>query len=496
MKTLKRTVLTTAMLAAAGATGIASAVHVNPTGLGQALIYPYYTVRNAGGTYNTYLSVVNTMASTKAVKVRFLEGKNGKAVLDFNLYLSPFDVWTGAVVPVNASDATQGAKLVTADNSCTTPAYKGNETQFVFSNAAYAGLDAETASLDRTNEGHFEIIEMGDVTGTITTGIKHTYLGVPANCGVLTDAAISAATKAGSGGLSGTASLINVASGTDYGYNPVALGDFNLTASTWTPTGNALPNLGSAQPKVSRLLDENGEVVISSWDAPTDKPADPVSAVLMFYNVINEFVLDTVTLSGTDWVVTFPTKSFYVGNDVVVAGVRQNTAATRPFQRNFGVGGACDEVEFSPFDRESQVRAAVSYLSSMPGYTPPSLCWQANVVTFNNAAGVNSNLLGSTNTRVVDYLYQNGWTNLSFPLVAAYFNAHQMQTAAGATTRLNKTSGGSAPTYTIGAAQYFGLPIVGFMLQNFINGNVGSPPVMSSYGGNFDHKTTRLVNVF
>jgi hypothetical protein len=41
-------------------------------------------------------------------------------------------------------------------------------------------------------------------------------------------------------------------------------------------------------------------------------PVDPVSAVLMHNNVYNEFVLDVSTKSGTDWVVTFPTKREYV----------------------------------------------------------------------------------------------------------------------------------------------------------------------------------------
>src|SRR4030067_1419351 len=117
MNVFKRKSVYAAVLAGLGAVGVAgtaSAVHINPDGLGQVLIYPYYTVR-AGN--DTYLSVVNTTASTKAVKVRFLEGKNSREVLDFNLYLSPYDVWTGAIVVT-----TNGAKLVTADKSCTTPA--------------------------------------------------------------------------------------------------------------------------------------------------------------------------------------------------------------------------------------------------------------------------------------------------------------------------------------------------------------------------------------
>ena len=78
-----------AALAGLGVLGVvdsAQAVHINQDGLGQALVYPYYTVRAtaSGNAYVTALSVVNTTASAKAVKVRFLEGKNSREVLDFS----------------------------------------------------------------------------------------------------------------------------------------------------------------------------------------------------------------------------------------------------------------------------------------------------------------------------------------------------------------------------------------------------------------------------
>jgi len=91
-----------AALAGAGALGVTSAadaVNLNPNGLGQVLIYPYYTVNsNSSGAYNSLLSVVNTTDSAKAVKVRFLESFHSLEVLDFNLFLSKFDVWTEAVL--------------------------------------------------------------------------------------------------------------------------------------------------------------------------------------------------------------------------------------------------------------------------------------------------------------------------------------------------------------------------------------------------------------
>ena len=130
---------------ALGMAGTADAVHVNPDGLGQVLIYPYYTVRNGanGFAYNTLLSVVNSTASAKAVKVRFLEGKNSREVLDFNLFLSKFDVWTATVV----ATAT-GAAVTSTDTSCILPAYLAAGGQ-PFVNFAYA-----TDGADRDRKAH------------------------------------------------------------------------------------------------------------------------------------------------------------------------------------------------------------------------------------------------------------------------------------------------------------------------------------------------------
>src|SRR5438093_5701832 len=123
MNTFKRKSLYAALagVGALGVTGAAQAVNVNPDGLGQALIYPYYTTQGTGtlgsvAPYNSLLSVVNSTNSGKVVKVRFLEGKFSHEVLDFNLWLSAHDVWTTAIIPSGT-----GAGIFTSDLSCTTP---------------------------------------------------------------------------------------------------------------------------------------------------------------------------------------------------------------------------------------------------------------------------------------------------------------------------------------------------------------------------------------
>src|ERR1044072_1682594 len=169
MNTFKRKSLYAALagVSALGVTGAAQAVNLNPDGLGQVLIYPYYTTRaDAGGNaYTSLLSVVNTTSSAKAVKVRFLEGKNSREVLDFNLFLSKHDVWTAAILP----SSTGGALVGTLAKSRTPPPIPAGAQAFV--NFAYTGSNSDKGgtSLDRSKEGYVEIIEMATFTTGSTT---------------------------------------------------------------------------------------------------------------------------------------------------------------------------------------------------------------------------------------------------------------------------------------------------------------------------------------
>ena len=54
------------------------------------------------------------------MKVRFLEGYNSREVLDFNLFLSPFDVW---IATCSRSAVDRAARLSPEDNSCTAPQF-------------------------------------------------------------------------------------------------------------------------------------------------------------------------------------------------------------------------------------------------------------------------------------------------------------------------------------------------------------------------------------
>jgi hypothetical protein len=516
----KSKLLGAAVTAALAATS-AQAVTVSNDGLGQVLLYPYYTVESG---FQTLLSVVNTTARAKAVKVRFLESLNSREVLDFNLYLSPQDVWTGMVT----EDATTGgAKLVVAANetSCTVPAIStgiggaGEQTflTYGFDGTGTAAGDAlATAGAARTRSGYVEIIEMGDIeAGYQLTGGQDFVASVTHSGGVLTAAkcnavaaewnllaaafpdlghqvappgvpsAGTAGLDAVSGGLTGTGTLINIAKGTDYSYDPVPLAGFNDGAVlSHTEPGNLSPSLAQSinRSDVVRVAQDTGIATIttSTWNvAPaTFNGVDAVSAALMRTNVINEYVVNTAIHAGTDWVVTFPTKRWYVD------GVAN---AVRPFSKLFTASGACETITLGFFDQEEQRPTGTIGFSPAPAGQGQSLCWEANVITFNN-----SKVLASTQTanNVNVGSYPAGWMSLGFPVGLAA-SSHQTDTTALVPNKTAVSHQMTAPG--VGGAIYDGLPVVGFGVQQYVN-DVMAGGVLSNYGGSFVHKYLRNIH--
>ncbi len=517
-----------AVLAALGAFGVAApahAVHINPDGLGQVLIYPYYTVRNDNV---TALSIINTTTLTKAVKVRFLEGKNSREVMDFNLFLAPTDVWTGVVLPT-----ANGARIETGDNSCVTPNdFFGNVTGVIradasglpfnsFKNYMYTGVSTDNPTmntLDRTREGYIEVIEMGIVVDATLTGfIKHNAAGVPANCAAL-DGYDSGMRSPGplikfpgnylaspSGGLAGRASIFNAASGINYTYDATALDGW------WAPITPAPGNVpysdaGFATPSISlqagidtvsyvMIPGNPGGVVRAVWASPREA----VSAVFMRDSIINEFVTDAGTLSRTDWVITMPTKRDHIG-----VGFGTNN---RPFTNGFAdttATGACDAYVLGIYNREEGTLGPTPPVIigvRPPGVVTPGqvLCWEANVVEFGGRGllGSTNNFrlqgaadgfaaIGATTTGAANTTFSrrgvqgpNGWAFMAFGATGQAIQTQQ------SITPLSATLNGVVINGT-----HYGLPVIGAMFHNYTNTGVAS-----SYGGVIPHKYTRNVHL-
>jgi hypothetical protein len=166
--------------------------------------------------------------------------------------------------------------------------------------------------------------------------------------------------------------------------------------------------------------------------------------------------------------------------------VRNGTGQpSRLFQRNFNkTDGACDDVDLNIYDREEQTTSTPIDFSPPPPTLSNALCWEANVITFNN-----SNVLGSLNVANVPTDFENGWLDIGFFPDTITGAVHTLPNDA---TQVTDIFGATA----FGPATYVGLPVVGFAVQSFTNGaiNVNGVNTLSNYGGNFVQKGTRFVD--
>jgi hypothetical protein len=164
-----------AALAAGLALQPAMAQTVSNTGTGSAAVVPYYTVNDG---WRTLLTITNTTGNSLDVKVRFHESRNSRDVLDFNIGLSPRDVWTGFL----AEESVNGLPtmvLRTQDNSCVSPLAlhptlgSGNLPASIIGysdfgtqpDQTFRDHDATNGNRQRSFEGYVVILVMGETIG-------------------------------------------------------------------------------------------------------------------------------------------------------------------------------------------------------------------------------------------------------------------------------------------------------------------------------------------
>lgn len=533
---MKRKTLTTAVMAGltgmAGMISVANAVNVNPDGLGQVLLYPYYTAR---GGNDTLISVVNTTSAGKAVKIRFIEALNSREVLDFNIYMSPFDVWTAAITDLEEDGLGDGPGIVTADTSCTAPNLEGIEEflDFQFASeevpsAGFAGtIDGGPTDIERAASGYIEIIEMGTLAaeGEVAEAVTHVD-GTPPGCPTIVDLwrtpapgspapapgelgywnvvdptfGFDTATGA-SGGLFGAGSIINVAEGTMFSYNATAIDAFWTAGQTnHTNPGSLLPSLLSGDNTTSNVF-VNGTVESIDWPGPGTPFA--VNATLTLAELMNEYTLNTVVGARTEWVLTFPTKRFHV--DTAPGGsplLAEGDDPIPPFTDAWTVAdpGACDQQTFQFWDREELEPTTdpgdpgdvivsppppPGEVQEDPGF---QLCREANVIRFANDGTLPDQTeilkepLRLDDEGEADVL---SYTNLNLPaeFVSGWvkFNFTGFESVAG--TPVNGTND-----------TVVGLPVIGFGVNTFTNGTLEGG-VLSNYGATFQHRGTRQSTV-
>jgi len=383
-------------------TAPAHAMNVSQDGVGQVLLFPYYTVKNG---LDTLFTVTNTTNKTVTFKVRFREALNSREVRDFNVVLSPFDHW-GAVV---TSTTAGGALLRTWDKTCTSPqlpasATHAGATEIGFTNSEFLGALTDGASQDmgRVQEGYFEVIQMGvstrDTTvstNTLEYNAKHVS-GVPRNCAAVDNMFLPAGVA--------TLTYINVTNGTAIDAEPTAIENFRtaLPAINAEPGGQS-PSLANGDISGNANALVNGVFVGPAYVGSVNG----VSEILRAQSVINEYA--TGTGATTSWVMTFPTKHHYTDSYTSGTGpTAKDQAPSGGFSEWFYTtaknGMSCDNIGLNIYNREEGTVQNLGNTNFSPAPTTEfvELCYEANVVNFNGSSvfGTGTNRLGVSTSAV------------------------------------------------------------------------------------------------
>jgi hypothetical protein len=426
----------------AGYAGVTNAQSAIAAGnLGDLAVVPYYTVQSE---WVTGVHITNTSDLTQVVKLRLRRGDDSMDALDFNIVLSPYDMWTGLVKGDDESNVT----LNTGDNSCTAPLTGGKFPMPV----AAPGFPAFNAG---GMEGYIEIIGMGsaDAVQPISVAALHDATGVPADCVAVESNFFRNATAAGNGNpaikgiLSGTESsqqtspvlvegnvygdtgnVLSVsyfirdnASGVEFGSNAVHVTDFNTEAmmsnqarlvdGVFDPYGFYFPDLDGGP--------GDGLAIRGLFDANV-RPALGVLDVLNDWSVGN-----ADNQVQTDWVITLPGQYLMVDFANYVDSLFPVTPADVCTAAN-----ACDfrdipvVASFSFWDREEQTTTTPEeglVISPATGAAPAStilpnevnvIKWDASGLEDAEVEGVLNSQYGQT-FDVSAFGAENGWASLA-----------------------------------------------------------------------------------
>lgn len=345
MKAMRKSVVHLAvaasMLAVVGAASSVAAQEVSRTGTGQALIFPYYTVNDG---WITTFNFINTTPNTLALKFRLHERKNSRDVLDFNIVLSPYDMWSGWL----QADGDKGPQLFTEDKSCTSPS-RDSVNGALASRVAYTGQFDDTGGSEypRMRDGYLEVLVMGESTDIVTpptdfdpaTSVQQ-YVpyfaehvnGEPRDCSIVNNAFIRTTAQyvPGTNPLDYNTLIAGFPNPLSGSGDPLARIDFVAPTTnplkgnvTWLHTATGA-GAGSEAIAVSDWSDDN---YVTAQQFPwflEPTFATPggglwtVTGVVDFENAVsaistfNEWADNPATGAVTDWVVTFPTKAFHV----------------------------------------------------------------------------------------------------------------------------------------------------------------------------------------
>ncbi len=227
------------------------------------------------------------------------------------------------------------------------------------------------------------------------------------------------------------------------------------------------------------MFDGNGEPMRLDYA----RGIDAVSAVFMTNSILNEFLLAPGIGANTDWIVTFPTKQFYVDSLLYAA-------PQRPFSSPFRNGQAPDDAmayKVYGSDGNNWWKALMPHGCGSPADAScprpiTSFPWQVNTLAF-----LNMRNLGSERSNTVSGVFGS---RLAIPPYTYAYDHDDWFDPGSGTLTLEFSSQGLYGHDPEGRAVWLlGLPVSGFMAYNIINANA-APGKLANYGGTFRHRKT------
>lgn len=333
-----------AALAFALTAGHAHAAHVSldPQGLGQGLLFPFFTTHND---QSTLLTMQNTSAQGKALKLRVLESQDGIETLTLNLYLPAFGKWSGALTLGDGSPDAPAWLIPSAPNvGCTVPAIPSVGIAL----RPYWLDDVMPAANIRTREGLVEIVEMGTLDAELAQLARDP---TEANCRVFTDRTAeggiwntspNTGIGAPSGKLRGSATILDVAGGTAFSYAAPAFGGLaNKARHTTLETSEQGVRYISGRPALTDILVDDGDTIDVTVTGSDGEPTTLEYAAVEGHNAIGALLAATNATTDysvygglgarTEWIVSFPTRAAAREAYASFPPVPGNASSARPF---------------------------------------------------------------------------------------------------------------------------------------------------------------------
>jgi hypothetical protein len=345
------------------------------------------------------------------------------------------------------------------------------------------------------------------------------------------------ATAANSGGLFGGAAIVNANNGTMFSYDAKALQGFEARPGNGVDSNTADGvhfRPGTIYPSLNSGGETDATVFTGGGDSETlsyTYPVDAVSAVFMHDTVMNEYVVQEDLNAGTEWVITFPTRNFYVDDERMVLEGIYGEAPTEtgsgdgwdctavedpaddedpftcapvvraPFTALLGAD-ICEVVSLTTWDREELTATAPEVPGDvLPPVVSPSppieftcedfgncptffdLCNEVNVLRFGENSVFGTPTFGEEGEEdslllSVEDEFDAGWGRVNME--------EGRDLADDGVTPITLER--------IDSQGLKGLPVTGFAAYEFENGYLDGGSVKANYGGLFQHKTSVLYS--